>query len=261
MNEWADSAATKAHGKATKLPPLTGWMRSYVVWSEGKGYSPDNWLSDFRQALVEIQVKNETEAMRKNLRDPTADDTGEPVDYYYTRAPSGTTGKFQLLLRLNQFPTRKRQHRDKIVDSPACDLCGCDVQDEKHIFVDCPVFTEMREEGLRKCFTFRKPVDKAESEVPRTELEKYYRETLFGSDRWEARPWLGLVPVPQEPLHKKESGTAHHLAIILTSQIAGEYFRKRLRSKTASDPSEPVARPLAIIGRPRRSAMTKEKGT
>lgn len=256
MNELADTAATEGHATASVLPPLTGWMRNHVVWSPNDGYAPDNWTAEFRQALINVQINNETEAMRRNLRDPSAGTTGEPVEYYYTKAPSGTTGKFQLMLRMNQFPTRARQHRDKIVPTPACDLCGAERQDEKHIFLDCPTFTDMREEGIRKSFAFRKPFDKEEMEIPRKDLERYYRETLFGSDRWEARPWMGLVPVPQHPLHEREAGTAHHLAIIVTSRIAGEYFRVRLRSKT--DTSQPISAPLAVIGRPRRARPVEE---
>jgi hypothetical protein len=156
------------------------------------------------------------------------------VDYYYTKAASGTTGKFQLMLRTNQFPTRARQYRNKTVQSPKCDLCDSEaVQDEKHLFVDCPAFTHMREEAIRKSFTFRKTAEK--DEPAREDLEKYYRETIFGSETWDAKPWLGIVPKPKDPLQERESGTAHHLAIILTSRIAGEYFRRRERSKARPD--------------------------
>jgi hypothetical protein len=260
MNELADTKATDGHGKSTLLPPLTGWMKSYVMWSPVKGYVPDNWVVDFRQALVGEQLNNETEAMQQSLRYPEDNKTGEPIEYYYTKAPSGTTGKFQLMLRMNQFPTRKRQCRDKIVPTPKCDLCDAEIQDEKHIFVDCPAFASMREEGIRKAFTFRKPCDKEETEVPKEQLTQYYREVVFGSDRWVARPWLGLVPIPQEPLNPRESGMAHHLAIILTSRIAGEYFRKRERAKAQEGGTIPIqvaAAPLAVIGRPRRARSAR----
>ena len=150
MNKLADAKAKDGHGKTTLLPPLTGWMKPYVMWSPLKGYVPDNWVVDFRQALVKAQLDNETEAMQQNLRYPEDKKTGEPTEYYYTKAPSGTTGKLQLMLRMNQFPTRKRQCQNKTVPTPKCDLCNAKVQDEKHVFVDCPAFASMREGGISR---------------------------------------------------------------------------------------------------------------
>jgi len=134
------------------------------------------------------------------------------------------------------------------------------ILDEKHVFVDCAAFASMREEGIRKAFTFRKPCDKEETDVPKEQLTQYYRKVVYGSDRWAAKPWLGLVPIPQEPLNPRESGTAHHLAIILTSRIAGEYFRKRGQAKAQEGGTIPIqvtARPLAVIGRPRRARTAR----
>lgn len=227
MNDLADASAKGTHNTACGLPPLTGWMRDYVVWTRSRGYIPDNWLTNFRQELITSQIEDETQAIKRSLREPKEPTTGEPTSYFYNKASSGITGKIQLMTRINQFPTRARQHRNKTVDSPDCDLCGAPQQDEKHIFVDCPKFQHMRDEAIRKSMRLRKPhKDEEENPIPAIAIQGYYHETVYGSEDWQAKPWLGLVPLPREPLSTKEAGTAHHLAIVLTSRIAGEFFRQ-----------------------------------
>ncbi len=53
LNDGADMEARLAHhnpGTAI-LPPLTGWMRPYVVYLSGVGYCPDNWQRHYAEAL------------------------------------------------------------------------------------------------------------------------------------------------------------------------------------------------------------------
>ncbi|RYY06383.1 MAG: zinc-binding domain-containing protein [Alphaproteobacteria bacterium] len=191
MNDLADASAKGTHDTACGLPPLTGWMRDYVVWTRSRGYIPDNWTSAFRQDLVSIQIDNETQAVQRALRDPKEPTTGEPTNYFYTKAPSGITGKIQLMTRINQFPTRMRQHRNGTIDSPECDLCGAPQQDERHIFIDCPKYQHMREEAIRKSMRIRKPhKDEKENPIPPEAIQRYYQETIYGSDDWDAKPWL-----------------------------------------------------------------------
>lgn len=62
--------------------------------------------------------------------------------------------------------------------------------------------------------------------------KQYMHETIYGSDRWTAKPWLGHVPPLPEGVEKEESSRAHSLAIVMTSRIAGDYQRIQDKKKT-----------------------------
>lgn len=140
MNDLADKLAKDGHGKAPKLPPLTGWMRDYVMFVPELGYTPDNWLPVFKRNSVKNLLKLESEAMSRNLRDPETSLSPAPSTWWYHKAPYGLIPKYQLILRTNQFYTRSMAHRNGKVLTPECDLCGAAIQDEE--LYTLPLFPE-----------------------------------------------------------------------------------------------------------------------
>jgi len=93
INERADTTAKAAHESTAtiKLPPITAWMRKYVVWAPDVGYIPDNWVSRFTAQMTTLLFKRETVKQQRRLQDPQAASATDTPSYFYHKAPIGHT--------------------------------------------------------------------------------------------------------------------------------------------------------------------------
>jgi hypothetical protein len=231
MNERADTTAKAAHESTAtiKLPPITAWMRKYVVWAPDVGYIPDNWVSRFTAQMTTLLFKRETVKQQRRLQDPQGASATDTPSYFYHKAPIGHTPKFQLILRLGQFYTGALRHRmyPALNPSAACSRCGHHTEDTRHIFVDCPHFEEFRQEAVVKSRRFlrMRNGEGIADHGGAADWEAYAEKTLRGSGAEQTQYYYGIVPPAPESLSRYGERLAHHLAIILTSRIAGAYLR------------------------------------
>jgi hypothetical protein len=77
-------------------------------------------------------------------------DTTPPPDYPYTRALSAHSAVIQLYARSGQLPTAETLESRLKLDSCMCRLGCLAVESMHHIFVDCTLFTEWREDAANE---------------------------------------------------------------------------------------------------------------
>lgn len=145
-NEEADLAAAAAHERGTRLPPLSGWMPSWTVWSDTLGFINNHWKQELDRRLIGYQwlwlgVKDKRVIPRNVLgRDKIP-------GYFYKRDPKGFVAKVQLMTRLRIFPNNHRRHLWG-GGSAACGFCEEADQTDEHLFAWCPHFTAAKEDAI-----------------------------------------------------------------------------------------------------------------
>ena len=231
LNDKADHQARRAHRSThtVTLPPLTGWMREYSTYIHGVGFAQDNWADNYQDAMTEIIFARQTTNLQARLSDPLCPSPPIP-DYFYHKSPAGATAKFQLILRSGTFQTNELDHRMTAQISPSCDLCGAERQSEYHLFVQCPYFSEYRTEAIDKATRLhvgmmaKEEKDHAERALA---FKTFSQFLVFGTRAYPTQYWRGITPPVPPPLTHLEYTMSHHLAIVLTSRIAGAYLRER----------------------------------
>ncbi|KAJ7714957.1 hypothetical protein B0H14DRAFT_3171374 [Mycena olivaceomarginata] len=92
-------------------------------------------------------------------------DTTPPPDYPYTRAVSAHSAVIQLYARSGQLPTAETLESRAKLDSCMCRLGCLAVESMHHIFVDCTLFAEWREEAANE-LVVRTTAKLAEAGIP-----------------------------------------------------------------------------------------------
>lgn len=243
LNDRADMEARLAHHEpaATVLPPLTGWMRPYVVYVADVGYCADNWQAHYIEAIQKCLFDVQKPKLKTRLQN-----FGNKVpDYFYSRSPSGSTAKFQLILRTGTFVTESLISRGNPEHRLTCRSCGRN-ETEAHIFLWCPEYAAFRTEAVAKAMKLWRSADRggadpdrerpAEADV-KTYLEGHLKG-LAGHTYWTGRT-CRLPP----GMSNLEAAIAHNMCITLTSRIAG--FRARA-PRTATGASEDELGPRCV---------------
>ena len=169
-------------------------------------------------------------------------------EYFYKHSPAGLTAKFQLLLRAGLFITNAIEAKSNKSVTAACQFCGYGIQDERHLFADCPHFEMYRDEAIQKCSRLHAGAlpEATPNRLTRLQaFQAYANRTIRGNDTDISEYWLGQTPPLPPQLSDLEAKMAHHLAITLASRIAGAYARDRAkdkgydrRQKRSRDPDE-----------------------
>ena len=192
------------------------------------GYNPDNWEKVYKSTFTHKIYRQQTPQVKARLRNALSSNTPVPPDYFYRKSPSGITSKFQLMLKVSQFPCNETDTRNKIWHSTECTYCGEAIQSIQHIFLHCPKFLPYRDSKIKQALHLaRRDRDTYNRTTDEAELRKYLESCFITTETWTAEPWLGLIPPLTGTLTKWDANQAHHLVIVLTSQIAGEHLRLR----------------------------------
>lgn len=235
LNDQADELAKAAHtsGQTTLIPALTGWMRQYVVYSPKEGYVPDNWSPLLRTTLERAQFSSLPSNMKARITGYDDLTNAQVPTFFYHLSPSLMTTKFQIILRTGTFTAKSTQTKKGTADSMQCEECGDPCDDTRHILIECPCYADFKTEAVERTLQLHKKKrnDKEWSEVQEAEWKQYVSDTVYGTTRYTARYYLGHTPPLPPSLGPNERRTAHHLAIILASRIAGMYLREKEKRK------------------------------
>ena len=156
------------------------------------------------------------------------------------------------------FQTNYLKSRTTPHESPACEFCGAEKQDEYHIFVECPSFQTHRRDSVAKAIglhsgalagrdgratfnanrslTHRNDLSRPDTDTIVEGFKAYSQSLVYGTIVDKSQYWRGITPPVPPPLTSLESSMAHHLAITLASRIAGAYLRETKR--TAAEKAE-----------------------
>lgn len=216
LNKRADTEARLAHYSATRMPPLTGWMRPYVAYVPLVGYCPDNW-----QGQLTAEIKRHTfESQPAKLKARLTQDHGPIPEYFYRKSPSVITTKYQLINRLGQYTCNELTARCEANKSPYCPFCG-KRETEAHIFLWCTEYDALRTEAITKAMRFWR---NGHSEADEADVRQYL-DSHLQTRRDGLRYWMRQIRDPSK-LSDFEATVAHHMCIALTSRIAGHRTRK-----------------------------------
>lgn len=244
QNELADNHARLAHhsNSTTMLPPITGWMRPYVIYVPWVGYCPDNWQVHYTDGIARHLWQRQSTKQRGRLQISNGLD---PPDYFYHKSPSGVTAKFQLIMRTGTFMTNAILAKTTSV-SPECGFCS-EVETQQHVFQHCAEYEAFRKEAIKKALQFWRTATTPEwrsNDTIRTSLESHL-DAVIRRRSTVHRYWMGQTPPPPALFGSLEHKISHNMAITLTSRIAGHRLRKGER-KTKEDGEEDHQEDCAI---------------
>ncbi|KAG6874813.1 hypothetical protein C0992_006444, partial [Termitomyces sp. T32_za158] len=149
LNNSADRHAAEAHrDRLTPNAPIpTFYMDPFTLFSRRDGWIEAN-IRNHVDGLFSRQTAQALELspglrMRRSLYDPAP-----PPEYPYTRALSCYSAVVQLYARSGQLPTAVRLHSRGKIQSDRCRFgCHTAIEDEHHIFVECPRFLPLRHDA------------------------------------------------------------------------------------------------------------------
>jgi hypothetical protein len=174
-----------------------------------------------------------------------------PPTYIYHKATSAYTAAVQLYARSGQLATAERvEKRQGDGNGGKCRLGCAEIEDEHHIFVDCPIFEEWRQEaGLQLQKTLSDRLEQT-GIGEKDKLEILTRAKSFYMDDEEVWPlkesqfYLGFVPKIQKWMTHETEGLNwitkermvkgiycewHNTGVRLASRIYGELQRRVTR--------------------------------
>ncbi|KAF5380096.1 hypothetical protein D9615_006221 [Tricholomella constricta] len=151
LNHYADYYASGAQDNISEIPPApipTFLMDDFTFFSPDDGWIESNIRTyvDRSMAIATAKSLQVDLRMLRSIYDPTP-----PPDFPYLRALSSYSAMIQLYSRAGQLPTAARLFARKLIPSGECRFgCGYIVEDDHHIFVECPHFTSFRQEALNE---------------------------------------------------------------------------------------------------------------
>ncbi|KAJ7936521.1 hypothetical protein B0H13DRAFT_1554079, partial [Mycena leptocephala] len=174
MNFEADHYASSAQKHIDDVPtaPIpTFFMDEYTFFT-----LDDGWIeSNTRNYVAKSQIRHASTAAADSNHQRMAlqlYDTKPPPEYSYTHAYSAYSAVVQLYARSGQLPTADVLYSRGKLESPLCRL-GCNaIEDQHHIFVDCPRYASWRTTTANELAarTNRKLEEKGIEEADRVDL-------------------------------------------------------------------------------------------
>lgn len=205
LNGIADHFAVEAHRHPAYAPiaPIpTFYMNPYTAWTPTAGYIESN-ISDFviNTLVAETcrEFKFDTHFHMPSYRFPSF----SPPSYPYERAVSAYSATVQLYIRSGQLATRARLKARGLCASSACRFGCMALEDEHHIFVECPRFDRFRSGAvtdiLRGTVSLLDGVPEPERAVLKMAARTFFRsDSMAWPGDGQSRYWTGLLP----PLHR-----------------------------------------------------------
>lgn len=146
LNTAADRHAVNAHTNLNTpyAPTPTFFMDDYTPYNSTDGWIESN-IRHYVERKLAINIAGELEFSAGLRLQRLIYDCGSPPEFPYLRAISCYSAVTQLYARAGQLPTAARLHsRDKL-PVPFCRFgCKLEYEDDYHIFVVCPRFSDFR---------------------------------------------------------------------------------------------------------------------
>lgn len=260
LNEAADTAAKSAHCPKVKdcfrtLPPLTAYMKPYVVHDHSLGYVPDNWTAILDKRLAKLQFAQLPPKVKARLTVSPLRPNTAVRRYFYTRSPSRFVVKVQYLLRAGHIANDYINWKKGKKSTPQCSLCDYKMGTLDHLFRDCNAPRQIREKAVTEAVKGYRPfridgnseVDGADLARLKQQYERYLVRLVSDAD--SPQFWFGLTGVPPRPLVPGDAGQAHDFAIKLTAHLYGKWInvqrpnvkslRPRMDSSSGASLEEP----------------------
>ncbi|KZV99524.1 hypothetical protein EXIGLDRAFT_640506 [Exidia glandulosa HHB12029] len=257
FNTLADYYATRSQDEGLTIPdaPIpTFSMDEFTFHTDD-----DGWIeANIRAHVVHfLSLQTASDIGGKHRMATRLYDVREPPEYPYLKAYRAYSAVVQLYARSGQLPTATtivaRKDWDAGLLSEDCRMeCGCSLETEYHVFVECPFFDNMRAEAgaaLRKRLERLGEVETLTEDVRTRLLDS--AEFFFSSklDSWPLKSsqyWLGHVPVLDGFIPKDAFNSAltrrrvlhkiftewHYASIRLTGRIWGDFTRRTARRFT-----------------------------
>jgi hypothetical protein len=209
----------------------------------------DGWIESNARSFVDFFLATSAAsklAIGNRMRMLTwVHDTTLPPDYPYTRALSAHSAVIQLYARSGQLPTAETLESRAKLDSCMCRLGCLAVESMYHIFVDCTLFAEWREEAANE-LVVRTTAKLAEAGIPGEQQQwiVHAAKCLFTDDAetWPlkiSQYYVGQIPrirdhvtatvvpdvVKRRKLSSHISADWHTSAIRLAGRIFGSIQR------------------------------------
>jgi ribonuclease HI len=235
LNKAADAAAKSAHHPELKdnfrtLPPLTAYMKSYVVHDHSLGYVPDNWSAILDKRLAKIQFAELPPQVQARLTVSTTQPNTAVRPYFYSRSPSKFVIRVQYLLRAGHIANDYVNWKKGKKSTPGCSLCADTFGSLVHLFRYCSAMRQPREKAIEDAVKdyrpYRKDGVKEVDEDVVVKLKQAYRRYITKLLNNDDSPefWYGLMGMPPKPLAPGDAGQAHDFAIKLTAHIYGKWI-------------------------------------
>jgi hypothetical protein len=254
LNADADHYATSAQSHRHQIPVApapTFTMNDFTFCT-----SNDGWIeSNIRIYSDQLLSRLTAEALAKGHHQRMTTwlyHQPNPPTYIYHKATSAYTAAVQLYARSGQLATAEKvEERQGDGNGGRCRL-GCqEIEDEHHIFVDCPIFNEWRQEAgsqLQKTLADRLKQTSLGENVVSVIINKAKFFFTDDPDIWplkESRYFLGLVPKIRQWLTQESDGMNgvtreriikgiycdwHNTGVRLASRIYGEVQRRVTRT-------------------------------
>ncbi|KAJ7797464.1 hypothetical protein B0H14DRAFT_3548089 [Mycena olivaceomarginata] len=142
----------------------------------------DGWIESNAQSFVDFFLATSTAsklAIGNRMRMLTwVHDTTPPPDYPYTHALSAHSAVIQLYARSGHLPTAETLESRAKLDSCMCRLGCLAVESMHHIFVDCTLFAEWREEAANE-LVVRTTAKLAEAGIPGEQQQWIYKQPRY----------------------------------------------------------------------------------
>lgn len=235
LNDQADRHAKQAHTVHNLVVgPPTAYMEDFVpICSTTGQYQTDTWKALLARRLEEATFSRQTPQMKLRLGLQPQPDDRPVASYFFTKSPASTLTRYQYILRAGNFWTNsKLAHGEggKIQDWQHCELCGADVQDEEHVFLECPAFDEHRTHEIAKTIRRGQPSDK--DKQPPGLWPSYVHSVFEHTADRSSRYWYGLVP-PSNGITGWQHRVAQNAALSLAGRIASALYGKRYGSDSS----------------------------
>lgn len=250
LNEKADKAAKAARNSQNVFGIQTKFMDTFSLRSEREGFTHAGlkktlqWLWDETPKPIIFRAPGDNtnpDPNRKDLVD----------EYWFTRSRNGWPAEVQLLIRGHQLDTParslERPIRDQIVSPDrffTCAFCDHPIQrvDERHIFVDCPGGTQLKEDRMRGFDPFSScdELDDTQKEQHRALLRGILTDNeLWGNDK--TMFWQGLLPAnfDYHPALTRSYKKLNGQCLKLTGSLWWNYKKKQLAIHKAGGQRRP----------------------
>ena len=254
LNADADHYATTAQSHRHQIPIApapTFTMNEFTFFTRNDGWIESNIRIYIEQVLSRVTAETLAKGHHQRMSTWLYHQPNPPT-YIYHKATSAYTAVVQLYARSGQLATAEKvEVRQGDGNGGKCRL-GCpEIEDEHHIFVDCPIFDEWRQEAgskLQKTLEDRlKQTSLGDNDVSGI-INKAKSFFTDNPDIWplkESCYFLGFVPNIRKWITTDSDGTNgitkeriikgiycdwHNTGVRLASRIYGEVQRRVTRT-------------------------------
>jgi hypothetical protein len=254
LNFGADHFAVVAQKHIPTLPSApapTFTMNDFTYYRESDGWIESN-IRIFMDQLLSQKAASDLSLGRHQRMATWLYHKPNPPPFVYHKATSAYTAAIQLYARSGQLATAERiQDRQPNGGGRLCRLGCLEVEDEYHIFVSCPIFSDWREEAgrqLRRTLDERLgrlDVENTAKDVFLTKAEFFYIDDSALWPLTQSHFYLGHVPKLSSLLPRSLADSNwllwertihgvycewHNTGVRLAARIFGEFQRRITRS-------------------------------